>query len=62
MDYFKSGYAPQTTYDMVTLVDSLHKSDAMGLVEVPDVVIDIIVQVIPKLAYKNGYFNALSLI
>jgi hypothetical protein len=47
---------------MVTLVDSLHKSDAMGLVEVPDVVIDIIVQVIPKLAYKNGYFNALSLI
>lgn len=47
---------------MVTLVDSLHKSDAMGLVEVPDVAIDIIVQAVSKLQSRSGYFNTLSLI
>lgn len=62
LDYFKSGHSPQVLYNMVNLIDSLHKSDAMGLIEVPDVAIDIIVQVLPKLAAKSGYFNTLALI
>lgn len=47
---------------MVSLIDSLHKSDAMGLIEVPDIAIDIISQVVSKLPVKSGYINTLALI
>lgn len=62
MDYFKSGHSPQVLYNMVSLIDSLHKSDAMGLVEVPEVAMEIIMQVINRVPCKSGYFNTLSLI
>lgn len=47
---------------MVALIDSLHKSDAMGLVEVPDIVVDILAEVTPKIPTKGGYFNVLTLV
>ena len=62
LDYFKSGYSPQVLYNMVSLIDTLHKSDAMGLVEVPQIAMEIITQVISKVPCKSGYFNTLALI
>lgn len=62
LDYFKAGFSSDSTYNMVALIDSLRKSDTMGLVEIPDGVIKIISETAAKMTVQSGSINTLQFI